>query len=866
MKMSDLVKYDVPGDVIALWQRQESAALLPLQAQAVKKHGLFGDGNLLIQAPTSSGKTFVGEMAAIRTALSGKQVVYLVPLKALAEEKYADFRAKYTDYGLRVIISTRDHRDFDADLESGNFSIAIVVYEKLSQLLVRRPERLQEIDLVIADELEILSDPDRGAMVELLFTRILESGCRLIGLSAVIGGADRLAEWMRAQLVFYERRPVELRFGVLFEGMYRYRTYNEYGEDEERLADADCENAWEILAENVAAFAQRGESCLVFVKAKHEARAGAERLAARIGIPAAAQAGEALRRLESTRCRDSLLRALAGGVAFHSTDLAPAEREIVETAFREGEVRVMVSTSTLAVGLNLPAQNVFLSAEKWRYDADLDMPWKTPLLHMEYENMGGRAGRYGAGHDFGRSILIATSAFERDTLWRRYIEGEREKIAPQLAKMPLENPVLRLVASRACRTVAEVSHFLEQTLTGRWVWTELYTLEEVATRIRAAVNRCIERGVLAMDAEAGLSPTPLGEAVASKGISLETARMLEHWVTASERRDWSPVELIFTAASTPDGRMPQVMLTAKEFDHADYMTQLRGRLAGMDAPDELPIQRITQHAASPHFEDVRAAKIALMLGDWSEEAALSAIEEDYNTMAGQVLGASEQVSWIIDAAAAIAQAMGLREEFVAAVRDLAEQVQRGLRAAALPAARALREHDLPRGHLVALHAQGLHDARAAADAPLELLEQCLPPRAARALQEWGKTQTANPEDDPMKTEESKPVLVVDARHPDRIQVDGAEVPLQEKQYQLVEVLASRAGECVGYEEIYAAIWGDVVVEDNQMHFQKRKLLKAVEAACPGRRDLVVTVPKRGFRLNLRPEEVVLRERRAQTAA
>ncbi|MCC6143349.1 MAG: DEAD/DEAH box helicase, partial [Candidatus Hydrogenedentes bacterium] len=87
MKMTQLMRYEVPAEVIALWQERESETLLPLQEQAVKKHDLFGGGNLLIQAPTSSGKTFIGEMAAIHTALRRKKVVYLVPLKALAEEK-----------------------------------------------------------------------------------------------------------------------------------------------------------------------------------------------------------------------------------------------------------------------------------------------------------------------------------------------------------------------------------------------------------------------------------------------------------------------------------------------------------------------------------------------------------------------------------------------------------------------------------------------------------------------------------------------------------------------------------------------------------------------------------------------------------
>jgi len=389
MKMTELLRYDVPPEVIRLWQTQESEHLLPVQELAIKRHNLFGDGNLLIQAPTSSGKTFVGEMAAIQTALRRKKVVYLVPLKALAEEKYLDFNEKYTTYGLKVIISTRDHRHFDAQLESGDFSIAIVVYEKLSQVLVRRPERFTEVELVVADELELLSDPERGATVELLLTQVLQSGCRVLGMSAVLGEADKLAQWMQAELVQYDRRPVELRYGVLHEGVFRYRTYNEFSEGEERLVDAGLESsAWETLMENVGTFTAQEEPCLIFVKAKHESRRGAELLAQHLSLPASEHTIECLQDLESTHSRDKLLETLANGVAFHNADLSPEERRIVEEGFRRGEIKAMVSTSTLAIGLNLPAQNVFMTSEKWQYDTRFSMPWKTPILRSEYENMG----------------------------------------------------------------------------------------------------------------------------------------------------------------------------------------------------------------------------------------------------------------------------------------------------------------------------------------------------------------------------------------------------------------------------------------------------------------------------------------------
>lgn len=866
MKLTQLMRYDIPPEVIALWQRCESEELLPLQEAAVRRHNLFDGGNLLIQAPTSSGKTFIGEMAAIQTALRRKKVVYLVPLKALAEEKFADFREKYSDYGIKVIISTRDHRDFDRDLEDGDFSIAVVVYEKISQLLVRRPERLSEIDLIIADELELLSDPDRGAMAELLLTRILCAGTRLIGLSAVIGAAARLAAWMRAELVYYERRPVELRFGVLFEGAFRYRTYNEGGEGSESFGEAEGEDPWEVLTQTVRGLTNEGEACLVFVKAKHESRRGAESLAGALHLPAATRAIEALKELEATRSRDCLLDTLSHGVAFHNADMSPSERRIVEQAFREGEILLLVSTSTLAVGLNLPARNVFLSPDKWRYDQRLGMPWKTPVLRAEYENMSGRAGRYGAGHEFGRSILIAATPFDRDTYWRRYIEGDREPIEPRLAREPLENHVLRLVASRFCRTREELLDFLESTLTGRWVWLETYTRDEIAGRIRAAVNRCLDADVLACDGADRLEATPFGRAVAAKGIGIETALALRQWIGVSETRHWSEIDLILAVALTPEGRMAQVMLTAREYERADYPGRLKRLMRDEDNTIETPMNRLRNNETQPFFEEVRAIKTALFLAEWIEQAPIRSLEEHYNTMAGQILSAADQCSWLIDATAAIATALGSAPCFCDRILELAERVARGLQAEALPLAR-LNLPGLDRPTLSELVKDRLHLPGNLDAIHLKALALRMPEPVARALKLWARCHLDNRPVAPVEAPPpAKPVLMVDDRRPGEILVDGVRIALQDKQYRMIRTLAVQPGVCVPYEDIYTAVWGEVIVENNQMHFQKRKLLAAICAKRPERADLIATVPKRGFVLQLPPELVSLQSMPVSTAA
>ncbi len=860
MLMNDLIRFDLPPALIQLWKSTEGTRLLPLQERTVKKHGLFSGGNLLIQAPTSSGKTFVGEMAAVHTALRHKKAVYLVPLKALAEEKYFDFKEKYESFGIRVIISTRDHREYDRDLEEGNFSIAVVVYEKLAQLMVQRPERLADIELVVADELELISDPDRGGTVEILLTRLVQSKCRLIGLSAVIGEAEKMATWMKADLVQHRQRPVELRFGVLHAGAFRYRTYNETTEGVEQLVDAGADSPWETLTQNVCAFAEAGESCLVFVKAKHEARHGAELLAQRVNAPSATHALEKLKDIEPTCARETLETTLASGVGFHSTDLTPEERRIVEAAFRAGEIRVMVSTSTLAVGLNLPARNVFITAEKWCYDRRFGMPWKAPILQGEYESMGGRAGRYGAGHAFGRSILIAATPFDQDALWRRYVEGDRELIEPRLAREPLENYVLRLVASRSCVTEDDLLTFLEATPSGQWIWQELYTLDEIGCRIRAAINRAMDAGALMRNDEGVLEATPFGKAVASKGISLGTAREIERWIAVSETRNWLDLDLLLAMGLTSDGRMYNVALTAREYDSGDFFALLKETVGETDAPDEVPLGRLRNATVTPFFEEVRAIKIGLFLRDWIDQVAQRDIEERFHTMTGQILSAAEQLSWLIDATAAIAQAQRCAESFVQRLKTLAERVQRGLRTEALLLARAA-EPAISRSAVIALVSSRYHTASALAEASPAALARILCPDQAARLRKWARQQqesNSSGPDVPLPPPSGpEPLLILDDRRPGRILLAGKEVALQDKQFQLLRLLARTPGKCVPYEAIYTELWGAAVVEDNQMHFQKRKLLARIKAASPEHEEVVKAVPKRGFMLDLPVHSVKL---------
>src|SRR5262245_39322975 len=406
-------------------------------------------------------------MAAMRAAFAGKRVLYLTPLRALADEKFHTFRARYGAYGIKVVVATRDRREFDRDIEQGDFHLAVLVNEKLAQLLVRQPHLLRTVALVVVDELQMIGDPDRGPGLELSLAKLLGSVPRpqILGLSAVLREAQEIAQWLQAELLFHEERPVELYQGVLQKGRFRYKTYNSGDTGEERLAAINSTDPRKILSANVKYLTERGEQVLVFLKSKRDTIHCALALADELALPPAQEALQALDSLEETVLKAQLRRAFAKGVAFHHADLTPEERAVVENHYRQGGLRVIACTTTLAFGVNLPATTVFLESTKWATDPRTGAALEVPLSWAEYENISGRAGRLGF-HECGRSILIAINQFQADWLWRSYIMGEYEQLQPAPGQKGLVDRVLNLIASKLCLTVEELQSFFGLTYLG----------------------------------------------------------------------------------------------------------------------------------------------------------------------------------------------------------------------------------------------------------------------------------------------------------------------------------------------------------------------------------------------------------------
>ncbi|MFC1698047.1 DEAD/DEAH box helicase [Nanoarchaeota archaeon] len=216
MKLSE-IKSKIPEKLYKVLEKQEIKELRPAQDKAIKA-GLLEHKNQLICTPTASGKTLIAELASISSILNkhGK-AIYIVPLKALANEKYREFTYRYGDF-CKIALSIGDLDESDTYLSE--YDLIIATSEKLDSLIRHKAPWLRDVGVVIIDEIHLLNDAGRGPTLEVLITilRKLLKNIQIIGLSATIGNPDELSKWLEAELVLDTWRPVKLEKGIYLNG------------------------------------------------------------------------------------------------------------------------------------------------------------------------------------------------------------------------------------------------------------------------------------------------------------------------------------------------------------------------------------------------------------------------------------------------------------------------------------------------------------------------------------------------------------------------------------------------------------------------------------------------------------------------
>ena len=305
--MAELAAFGLAPELLSEWSGRFGGGLNELQLEAVNERRVLDGRSLLVVAPTSSGKTFVGEMASAKAITDGRKAVFLLPFKALTNEKYEDFEALYGErLGLRVVRCTGDHHDDVDDFVRGKYDIALLTYEMFLNLSLSLPSLLSKIGLVVLDEAQFIADPTRGIGVELLLTNLLAARERgvepqLVALSAVIGDVNHFDEWLGCDTLLTRERPVPLVEGVLDRGgTFQYLDANGRECEEQLLPPYEIvqrkgnPESQDVIVPLARKLVGQGEKMLVFRNTRGSAVGCAIYLANELGLPRGGRRGRRL--------------------------------------------------------------------------------------------------------------------------------------------------------------------------------------------------------------------------------------------------------------------------------------------------------------------------------------------------------------------------------------------------------------------------------------------------------------------------------------------------------------------------------------------------------------------------------------------
>ncbi|HDJ50759.1 MAG TPA: DEAD/DEAH box helicase, partial [Thermoprotei archaeon] len=354
--------------------------LYPTQKRIVEE-GLIEKGNFVLAAPTASGKTLAAELVINEELSKGGKVLYLVPLRALAYEKFEEFNEIFPEYKIRVSIG-----DYDSSEEPlGRYDLIIMTYEKFDSVQRHRSSWLSKISLIVLDEVHYVGDPYRGPTLEIAVSKFLydNSTARRIALSATITNLEDIARWLNAKPIRVDWRPVPLKVGIYFDGTIIFPD----GSSELLRGD---NSPLPIIRKSL----ESGGQVIVFYNRRADAVSWAEKIAKKLDMK-----GSPLEELSNgvrisdygpSKLIERLSEVVRRKVAFHHAGLPFELRKVVERAFREGKIKVLTATPTLAAGVNLPARTVIISSYL-RFDKRAGR--MAPISIMEFWQMAGRAGR-----------------------------------------------------------------------------------------------------------------------------------------------------------------------------------------------------------------------------------------------------------------------------------------------------------------------------------------------------------------------------------------------------------------------------------------------------------------------------------------
>ena len=650
MKVRDLNIHPGAMKIIRNWGIEE---LYPPQSDCVKD--VIDGKNCVLAFPTASGKSLLAYISVIKRVIEeGGKALYIVPLRALASEKVEDLKA-FSELGLKVAVSMGDYDRPDPKLK--NFDVIVATSEKADSLLRQNVDWLKDLNLMIADEVHLINDRDRGATLEVTLSKLkqVNPGAQIIALSATIRNSDAVASWLDAEHHTSDWRPVELSQGV-------YYKQNIYFEDESIRDVKKGHPSVSLCTQTI----EEGGQCLVFVSTRKSTESLCMNVGPEVRKRLRQEEQEELKKIAkrldeqaTTSFGKRLATMVSMGVAFHNAGLNNEQRNTIEKAFKDRLIKVIVATPTLAAGINLPARRVII--RDWRRYDPLH-GFNTALPVMEVKQMCGRAGRPGYD-DVGEAIIVAKRKNEVRALIEQYIWGESEVVVSRLTtETSLRKHLLALISTQHCSCKEDIDNFISGTFLARGG-----LLEGVWSRIDETIYLLEEYGLLKVDGET-LKATPFGKKVSDLYIDPISGIRIKKALESG--RQGISLSYLHVICDTPD--IYTLFLRTSEIN------KLMGTLDRYRADlfEEPPEDQGDLEAYLTAF------KTATMLNDWIEEVSEDDIANRYDIGPGDIRNRVETAEWLLHSAAEIARMYDSTK--ASKLRDLTSRMKYGIKEELLP--------------------------------------------------------------------------------------------------------------------------------------------------------------------------------------
>jgi helicase len=636
--------------------------LYPPQEEAIKS-GVLEGRNLLLTTPTASGKTLVAMLAAVRAIVKGGKVVYLTPLRALANEKYKEFKIleglKKKGKKIKIIISTGDYDSPSEFLGTGD--ILIMTNEKFDSILRHGAPWINEVKLFVADEIHVVGDTHRGPTLEMTVTKIISYArdAQILALSATIKNSEELAKWIKADLIDMDWRPVDL-----IEGIYNYGQIFFSDESIIKVGSTNRGPAIDVATDVLS----KGGQSLIFANTRKSSVSLALKASEVVQHYLTDEEKEKVDRIsktiisegEETQLSRILSQLVKNGTAFHHAGLSSMHRGIIEDNFRKGLIKVITSTPTLAAGVNLPARRVVINS-LFRYNSDYG--GRTPISVLEYKQMCGRAGR--PKYDkIGENVIIATTG-DTEEIFYHYVKGEPEPILSRL----YNDSALRIHLLATIASFPSISDTKIMEIFSKSLLAIQYKRDTYEPRIEKAKDYLIEEG-LVKKRERFYFATEFGRKISTLYIDPATGVLFKRALNFAEKGRKYSLGWLHLIVSSPDFS-PKFPFRNKDFDEACTLFELHKDEFLIPLSDSDSFGDYSQHS----FEDFRSL---LVLYGWINEWNEVRLMDKLGAEPGDVHRAVETAEWLTHSLYEISR-LQKRADLLNTLNELLHRIKQGIK-------------------------------------------------------------------------------------------------------------------------------------------------------------------------------------------